>query len=196
MSHRTPDSALTSAALHALLARLDPDPQRAGEKYEAMRRRLTAFFEWRGAPWPEEHADETINRVAKRAAEDQAVVKIEAYAVGVARMVLFEALREKAKDRARSSWQAVEPPSDHAAETDERWTCLDRCMSRLSAAEREFLLDYYTDKGGRSGGHIEARKEMATRLRIPPHMLRARVFRLRDRLEDCVQGCLERMRSM
>jgi len=196
MSHRTPDSALTSAALHALLARLDPDPQRAGEKYEAMRRRLTAFFEWRGAPWPEEHADETINRVAKRAAEDQAVVKIEAYAVGVARMVLFEALREKAKDRARSSWLAVEPPSDHAAETDERWTCLDRCMSRLSAAEREFLLDYYTDKGGRSGGHIEARKEMATRLRIPPHMLRARVFRLRDRLEDCVQGCLERMRSM
>src|SRR5437773_826195 len=101
MRHRTTDRALTSAAFHRLLARLDPDPQRAGEKYEALRRRLVAFFEWRGAPWPEEHADETIDRVAKRAAEDEAVINVEAYAVGVARMVLLEALREKAKERTR-----------------------------------------------------------------------------------------------
>ena len=107
MRRRTTDRALTSAAFHGLLDRLDPDPQRAGEKYEALRRRLTAFFEWRGAPWPEEHADETINRVAKRAAEDETVIQIEAYAVGVARMVLLEALRERARERARFGWQAL-----------------------------------------------------------------------------------------
>lgn len=189
MRHRTSDWALTSAALHGLLARLDPDPQRAGEKYEALRRRLTAFFEWRGAPWPDEHADETLNRVAKRAAEDESVITIEAYAVGVARMVLLEALREKVKERARLTRQ--DPgSSENAAEVNERWNCLDRCLSTLSAREREFILEYYTDKGERTGGHVEARKAMATRLRIPLHMLRARAFRVRDRLEACVHGCL------
>ena len=151
MRRRTTNSAhstLTSAAFHGLLARLDPDPQRAGEKYEALRRRLTAFFDWRGAPWPEEHADETINRVARRAMEDETVLQIEAYAVGVARMVLFEALREKAKERAGFGWQALRGPTEHAdADAGERWGCLDRCMDRLSATEREFILEYYTDTG-------------------------------------------------
>ena len=191
MRRRTTDRALTSAAFHGLLSRLDPDPQRAGEKYEALRRRLTAFFAWRGAPWPEEHADETINRVAKRAAEDETVLQIEAYAVGVARMVLLEALRDKAKARARLSWQTLTGSDENAAEADERWTCLDRCLSLLSAPERDFILEYYTNTGKHTGGHLEARRAMATKLRIPLHMLRARAFRLRDRLEGCVRGCLE-----
>jgi DNA-directed RNA polymerase specialized sigma24 family protein len=182
---------LTSAAFHGLLARLDPDPQRAGEKYEALRRRLTAFFAWRGAPWPEEHADETINRVAKRAAEDDTVLQIEAYAVGVARMVLLEALREKAKERVRFSWQASRGSDDADADVNDRWTCLDRCLSMLSVPEREFILEYYTVRGQHAGGHLEARRAMATKLRIPLHMLRARAFRLRDRLEDCARRCLE-----
>ena len=189
MRHRTTNWALTSAAFHGLLARLDPDPQRAGEKYEALRRRLTAFFEWRGAPWPEEHADETINRVAKRA-EDEAVANIEAYAVGVARMVLLEALRERARERARFSGQVSGGASENVAELNDRWTCLDRCLGLLPAAERAFILEYYTDKGERVGGHLEARKAMATRLSIPLHTLRARAFRVRDRLEGCVQDCL------
>ncbi len=50
-------AALTSETFAALLFSLDADRERAGEKYEDLRRTLIRFFEWRGAPFPEEHAD-------------------------------------------------------------------------------------------------------------------------------------------
>src|SRR5256885_4134102 len=59
-------AALTGEAFSKLLARLDPDRERAGEKYEDLRRTLIRFFEWRGAPFPEEQTDETFNRVARK----------------------------------------------------------------------------------------------------------------------------------
>src|ERR671938_30866 len=59
-------AALTAEAFTKLLARLDPDRERAGEKYEELRRTLVKFFEWRGAPFPEDQADETFNRVARK----------------------------------------------------------------------------------------------------------------------------------
>ena len=62
-------AALTQESFAALLLFLDADRERAGEKYEELRRTLIRFFEWRGAPFPEEHADETLNRVARQAAE-------------------------------------------------------------------------------------------------------------------------------
>ena len=49
---------LTADIFAKLLARLDPDRERAGERYEDLRRTLTRFFEWRNAPFPEEQTDE------------------------------------------------------------------------------------------------------------------------------------------
>jgi hypothetical protein len=46
---------LTADTFTRLLHRLDADRERAGEKYEDLRRTLIRFFEWRGAPYPEEH---------------------------------------------------------------------------------------------------------------------------------------------
>ena len=57
---------LNAPAFQRLLARLDADPARAGERYEDLRRTLVRFFEWRGAPFPDDHADETFDRVARR----------------------------------------------------------------------------------------------------------------------------------
>jgi len=37
--------------------------KRAGARYEQLRQVLIRFFEWRGAPYPEEHADATFDRV-------------------------------------------------------------------------------------------------------------------------------------
>ena len=62
-------AALTSTAFTRLLACLDPDRERAGEKYEDLRRTLIKFFEWRNAPFPEDHTDETFNRIAKKLGE-------------------------------------------------------------------------------------------------------------------------------
>src|SRR4030095_8986131 len=63
-SHATHE--LSARALRLLLARLDPDPDRAGAAYEALRRALVKFFDWRGARVPEEGADETLDRLARQ----------------------------------------------------------------------------------------------------------------------------------
>ncbi|HEV8367877.1 MAG TPA: hypothetical protein VGQ39_08000 [Pyrinomonadaceae bacterium] len=54
------EAGLTTDTFTRLLQRLDPDREQAGEKYEELRRTLIRFFEWRGAPYPEEHADENL----------------------------------------------------------------------------------------------------------------------------------------
>ena len=46
---------LTEQTLAKLLDVLDADRDLAGERYEDLRRTLVRFFEWRGAPFPEEH---------------------------------------------------------------------------------------------------------------------------------------------
>ena len=55
---------LTSEAFDQLLDCLDANRERAGERYETLRRTLVRYFEWRKTPFPEEHADETLNRAA------------------------------------------------------------------------------------------------------------------------------------
>jgi hypothetical protein len=53
--------ALTREALSQFLSRLDGDPDKAGEKYEATRLRLVKSFDSRGAHFPDRLADEAIN---------------------------------------------------------------------------------------------------------------------------------------
>ena len=57
---------LTREALDRLLHWLDRDRDRAGQRYEQIRSGLIKVFLCRGAVDPEELADETINRVARK----------------------------------------------------------------------------------------------------------------------------------
>jgi len=45
---------LSEEAFAKFLACLDPDPTRAGEKYESLREALVKFLDWWGALFPEE----------------------------------------------------------------------------------------------------------------------------------------------
>ena len=62
-------SDLTKEVLDRLLHWLDHDPDRAGQMYEQIRSGLIKVFLRRGAVYPEELADETINRVARMVRE-------------------------------------------------------------------------------------------------------------------------------
>jgi len=86
---------LSQSAFDRLLAQLDPDAQRAGEKYQTVQRSLAKFFECRGCATPFELADETLNRVARRLEEGETIYAGEfaSYAYGVARNVLREHAR-------------------------------------------------------------------------------------------------------
>ena len=84
---------LTDSAFGRLLDHLDRDRARAADRYEELRRILVRFFEWRSAPFPEELADATFDRVARKLAEGVMIENIGAYSYGVARLVALEALK-------------------------------------------------------------------------------------------------------
>jgi hypothetical protein len=66
------------------------------------------LFEWRGCPTPEDYADETINRCAKKIADGEEIRDVATYCIGIARMLVFEMGRDRNKE-ARPLDQAPEP---------------------------------------------------------------------------------------
>src|SRR5262249_52037618 len=99
---------LTQPAFDGLLARLGPDRVVAADRYLEIRRNLVRLFEWRGCTTPEEYADETINRCAKKVGDGEEIRDLSTYAVGVARMVFREMGRERLRE-ARPLDKAAEP---------------------------------------------------------------------------------------
>jgi hypothetical protein len=81
---------LDQESFERLLDLFDPDRGRAGQRYEATRRALVKFFECKGGRFPEDLADETLDRVARRVAEGEVIRAADpaAYVHGVARNVL------------------------------------------------------------------------------------------------------------
>src|SRR5262245_60780717 len=61
--------ALGPDQFEALLGRLGPDRETAGREYEQLRHRLVTIFTYRRCPHPEELADETLDRVARKLLE-------------------------------------------------------------------------------------------------------------------------------
>src|SRR5262245_63354455 len=60
---------LRSEQLEALLLRLSPDREQAGQRYEQLRRGLITVFGYRGCASPDELADETLDRASRRLLE-------------------------------------------------------------------------------------------------------------------------------
>jgi RNA polymerase sigma factor (sigma-70 family) len=179
------DLSLTEEQFHQLLAWLDAEPGRAGEKYEAIRRRLITIFLNRQCEEAEDLADETINRVAKKVGvlKDSYVGEPARYFYGVAKKVLME------HHRKRSRPLQSPPPVADRSELEPYLECLDECLEQLEPASRELILRYYQEQ---KQGKISSHKEMGERLRLKAGALRARTHRIRVKLEKCVLECLER----
>lgn len=94
-------SDLSRESLERLLDLLDADREAAARHFQQIRRRLIRLFEWRGARFPDDLADETISRVARRL-DDGVEIRSDdpfRYFCGVAHMVFKEVLRERKRDR-------------------------------------------------------------------------------------------------
>jgi DNA-directed RNA polymerase specialized sigma24 family protein len=177
---------LTATGFTCLLARLDPDPERAALDYERLRRALVRFFEWRGVGAPDVCADEALDRLARRLEEDVTVTDVQSYAHGIARLVLLEQRREPVltsiDDTVERSWRAA--PLD---EDDERMrVCLDRCLAEMAPDSRSLVLRYYE---GERHAKIANRRQLASSLGLSDNALRSRIQRLRDRLQECLETC-------
>ena len=186
-------AALTSEAFTKLLARLDPDRERAGEKYEDLRRTLIKFFEWRGAPFPEDHADETLNRVARKLDEGVEVKNVGGYCYEVARRVFLEV--RKGNDSRRDPLEtdphntASADAADSALERELLLDCLEECLSRLPDESRALIVEYYQNE---KRNRIGRRKALAEALGLRREALANRAQRLRDKLEQCVTRCFNK----
>lgn len=178
---------LTREEFEALLASLDDDRNLAAEKYETIRHKLIRLFEWRGCDFPEDLADETINRVARRMAEGVEVRSADpfGYFCGVAHLVYKEVWRRAAREQKAldsGDW----PPSQPEEERDDRrLACLKKCLEKLPEEQRHLLLQYHKGED-----NIRNRKELCDELDIPINALRIRVHRVRRKLEDCIESCL------
>ena len=181
---------LTADTFAKLLDRLDPDRERAGERYEELRRTLTRFFEWRGAPFAEEYTDEVFNRIARKLSAGVEVRNIGSYCYEVARLVCLEAL--KGADSKRASFDATHHDlpdakvENGAREQEIRLDCLEECLDALPMGSRDLIVEYYQDD---KRDRIERRKALAARLGLQREALANRAQRLRDKLEQCVKSC-------
>ena len=185
---------LTQEAFDGLLATLGSDRDSAAERYLGIHRNLVRFFEWRGAATPDEYADETINRCARKLGEGEQIRDLASYSVGVARMLFLELARERAK-QAVPLEEVPEPsvlPSEPSDSQDDRVACLRQCLAQLSPENRDLILSYYQDDKSEK---IRQRKGLRRLFGIRSNTLRMRVLRIRQKLQLCVEGCMQSHRS-
>lgn len=192
VSARKVKDPITQADFDELLRWLDPERARAGEKYEAIRQRLIKLFEVRGCSDPHDLADETINRVTRRAGElaDDYTGDPSLYFYGVAQKVFLEYLRHRSSPSTTVSLPdpAVEripmvPTSYDEEQKEFLLSVFDECFETLSKANRNLLLDYY----GGAGSFGKHRKEIANQMSLSQTALRKRVQRLRIAIRECME---------
>lgn len=187
---------LSPRVFDALLNWLDQGINSSGKTYLEMRRRLVFYFDRKNCPTPDELADETLNRVARRL-EEEGTIESETpakYCYIVARFVFMEYLREShragiALDEVRRQGPGVYfvVPEDNNDE-EKRLACLRQCTSKLDPVSRELIRRYYV---GKAGVKIANRRSLAESLGITMNALTIRACRLRDKLEACVRQCVD-----
>ena len=115
------------------------------------------------------------------------VTRVAAYASGVARLVVKEALRSQAREYSGAIEMAA-PVADEVAD-ESVYECLEECLRRLEPDQRELILQSYQ---GTASKRIRNRQKLAGQLGISLNSLRNRALRLREKLELCMRGCGER----
>jgi DNA-directed RNA polymerase specialized sigma24 family protein len=184
---------LNSSSFDKLLSALDADRSSAGTAYEQLRLRLIGFFDWHDCAFPEELADETFDRVARRLAEGEFIMNLPNYCFGVARRLLLEVLGRQGLQPAL--WMPTNRGQNQAAERfylasryrsqDSRarelqLAYLEASLQQLAPADRELVLQYYESE---ACSRVDQRTALAERLGISLATLRVRVYRVREELK-------------
>jgi len=174
---------LDGDAFETLLAYLDSDRERAGERYEALRRRIVQLLAWRGSWHPEELADLTLNRAAKSIRSGESIRSLEAYCAGIARLIAMEEVRNMREVPLLEEHVGLTAAAS-PVENDPRVAAFEDCLSEMAPADRNLILRYYCGDGSQK---ISNRKVLAQQLGIPLNALRIRACRIRAVLERHIQ---------
>ena len=178
---------VTADKFAGFLAWLAPDEALAGEEYERLRFRLITFFAGRNCRFPEDLADETINRVVLKIGGEVVENKM-AYVYGFARNVLLESYRQT-KDHVNIDDinVAAKPEENEPDEPDSVANYLDKCLGELSAENRRLILDYFSEE---KQAKIDLHKQLSEAFKTTQTALRMRVVRIKQSLRACMQECM------
>ena len=184
------DWSLHEAAFRRLLGWLDEGVDSGGEKYLDIHRRLMSYFARKGCLTPDDLADETLTRVARRLEEQGAITDIlpARYCYVVAKFVLLEYQRrgERNKVSVQDLPDSGAEPDDTRAMREKLLVCLEDCLQKLPPDQRALISAYYSEERREK---IERRRELAGRLGLTMNAVTIRACRIRDRLESCVRTC-------
>jgi DNA-directed RNA polymerase specialized sigma24 family protein len=188
----------TQDAFRNFLQWLDEGVDSGGERYLDMRRRLALYFDRKNCLCPDDLADETLNRVARKLEEKGSITDLSPahYCYVAARFVFLEYLRggqpaqttfEEPLHSAVLPGLSGSPDKDSENQAREKLhQCLEHCLDELPERDRELILEYYR---GEQRTKIEGRYRLAKRLGLSMNALSIRACRIRDKLEVCIRGC-------
>lgn len=187
---RKSDWVLTQSAFRKFLNWLDGGADSDGQRYLEIRRRLVLYFDRKNCSSPDELADETLNRVARRLEEEGTIAgdTPARYCYIVARFVFLESLhRHRNEAPLHEGLPAMPDTSEEKHEAERRSECLRQCLQKQPPADRRLIESYYR---GEQRAKIENRRALAAKLEITINALSIRACRIRDKLEACVRKCL------
>jgi DNA-directed RNA polymerase specialized sigma24 family protein len=176
-----PGKEVTQEKFAGFLEWLSPGGE--GEEYERLHFRLCTFFSQRRCRFPDELADETINRLMLKVGEEQIENKL-AYCYGVAKNVYRESLR---KERHHVNVDEVLVVAPTPAERNVSEECLDKCLAELPAESQQMILDYFSEV---KLAKVELRRRLSQSFEVTQTALRVRVMRTKQKLKLCVQECM------
>ena len=179
-----------------MLSHLDPDPSLAWDKYGEIRRMLAKYFECNHCSDPNELANESLSRVAKKL-RTEPILNICGYARRVAHFVRLEDLRDREREVAIDENSGGPDALIDEADPEQRivdkidhevsLTCLRECLAKLNEADRKLVVGYYSADEGMK---IQLRRTLAQGAGISMGALWTHMNRLRTRLERCFRDSL------
>ena len=186
------DSAIPTESFEEILAWLNPDREVAATMYVQLRHDLAKIFTYRGCADPEGLTDEVFDRVARKVHEVRPTYEGDPrlYFRGVANNVVMETIK---KSRTEVSIEGIDLPTQKTIETKDETAdieeCLQSCLQKLSAENRELILSYYAKE---KQAKIDHRSELARQFGTSVETLRVKVYRIRISLQQCIERCLKR----
>jgi DNA-directed RNA polymerase specialized sigma24 family protein len=183
---------ITTDKFAALLAALGDTPQERGIQYETLRSKIIFFFSRRSLQFPEDLADEVLDRLAHRIAEGVEISSPPAFAFGIARYVAREQSAKQPHPQIvdEAFWNNV-PAHLTTQSEEEEIARMERCLKKLPRADAKLLRGYYL---AATDNPMQIRKNLANDLGISANVLRQRVFLARQSLRACMTA-VERKRT-
>jgi RNA polymerase sigma factor (sigma-70 family) len=189
----TRDSAIPPESFEEILAWLNPDREIAANMYVQLRHDLAKIFTYRGCADPEGLSDEVFDRVARKVHEIKPTYEGDPrlYFRAVANNLVKEDLK-RVKTLVSLEGVDLPEPATHQHEQEKAAAmeeCLQLCLQRISAANRELIVSYYAKE---KQAKIDHRSELAQRFGVSVETLRVKVYRIRASLQECIQRCIKR----